>query len=66
MLNDVEIDVIKKMAEHDLNVSRVAEVIGYSRRQTYRYVESIEKKTGLNPRKFYDMMKLINIAKEKK
>ena len=60
-LTEVDWEIIVGMAENDLNVSETARKM-FRHRQTVEYhVLRIADKTGLDPRKFYDMIKLLSL-----
>lgn len=63
-MNDVEKQIIIEMAKNNMNVSAVANEIGYDRRTIWRYVKRIKKKTGLDCKVFYDLVRLLKIAGE--
>lgn len=62
-LTDIEKEIIIQMADCDLRLGEVAKQINYCRGAVYYHVKRIFKKTGLNPRSFYDLLILIDIVK---
>ena len=63
-LTELETEVIRLMAECDLKMSWVARRMKYARSTVFYHVEEITRNTGLDPRKFYDMVKLLEMVKE--
>lgn len=61
-LNEFEKSLIRSMAKNDMNSSRVSREIYMHRNTVCYHLDAIEKKTGLSPRKFYDLIELLEIA----
>ena len=52
-------EIIKGMADHNLNISAVAREI-YLHKNTVEYhIKKVQHETGLNARKFYDLAELL-------
>ena len=60
-LTDKEKEILLAFAEHDMNCSEAAMSLYMARNGFYYHFKSIEEKTGLNPRKFYDLIKLLGM-----
>ena len=60
----IERQMIRTIAECDLNVSRAARVYHYHRNTLVYHCEKIKRKTGLDPRVFWDMIKLLEAMDE--
>lgn len=58
MLSDVDRDIINCMWECDLNVKDVAKHTNYSKSAIYNHLDSIRRKTGLDPKKVRDIVEL--------
>lgn len=59
-----EKELIEKMCECDMNVTKVAKAM-YMHRNTVTYhIAKIRKKTGLDPMRFYDLVKLREMINE--
>ena len=58
-LTDKEKEILLAFAEHNMNCSEAAMSLYMARNSFHYYFKSIEAKTGLNPRKFYDLIKLL-------
>lgn len=63
-MTDVDRDIIKGLADNDLNTTKTAKALYMGRRTVYRYIKRIEKLTGLNPLKFWDLVELIKMIGE--
>ena len=57
-------EFLKELAKNNLNVSETARKMHYHRNSIVYHVEKIKEETGLNPVKFYDMIKLLHMFKE--
>ena len=64
MLDDTDRETILGMATHNLNVSEFARK-SFCHRNTILYrLSRVRKKTGLDPTKFHDLCKLMELLKE--
>ena len=50
------------MAECDMNISAVARKLYYHRRSVESTLSTIKRSTGLDVRKFYELIKLLELA----
>ena len=65
-LKPIDLEVIRALADCSLNMAETARTI-YSHRSTVEYhIARIQRITGLNPLNFYDLIKLLELAKEEK
>ena len=63
-MNIKEKEMILALAEHDMNISKAADSLYYHRNTiTYR-LNKIKEKYFLDPTNFYDLIKLVEMAKE--
>ena len=62
-MKDIDKEIIKGLADNDLNITHTAKAIYMSRRNLFRHIERIEEQTGLNPRKFWDLIELMKTEK---
>ena len=61
-LSEEDKKTILVLAESDMSATRAAEKL-YLHRNTLIYrIDRIQKKTGLNPRRFYDLVRLVELA----
>ena len=63
-LTDNEKELIRAMADHDMNVNAAARAMYHHRNSVIYHVEKIKHKTGLDPRRFYDLVSLIVLIDE--
>ena len=63
-LTDFEKEVILLMAEHNLKLREVARQTNYCAASIVYRAKRILKKTGLDPRCFYDLVILVDMLKE--
>jgi DNA-binding PucR family transcriptional regulator len=61
-MTELQIEIIKAYAKNGMNVSRTARYLRYHRNSIMYHFERIEDATGLNPRDFYDLVKLLRMA----
>ena len=59
IMTEVQIKIIKSLARNDMNVTAAAEELHYHRNSLIYQLDKIYAETGLNPRKFYDLWKLL-------
>ena len=65
-LTDDDIRVVLAFAENNMNAAETGQKL-FLHRNTVRYhLESVGKKTGLNPLKFYDLVKLVRRLKKRR
>ena len=64
VLTDTQKAIITSMANCGLTMNKAAKLMHYGRSTVFYHVEAIRKKTNLDPRNFYGMVKLLEMAKE--
>ena len=64
-LTRVDVDVIMAYAECGMRLSTAAKAIHYAKMTIEYHLTSVYQKTGLNPKKFYDLVELIRLINEK-
>lgn len=63
-LKPIDLEVIRALADSSMNIAETARKI-YSHRSTVEYhIARIQRITGLDPLNFYDLIKLLELAKE--
>lgn len=62
-LTEKEKEILLALAEHNMNRSEAAMSLYMARNSFYYHFNNIHKKTGLDPRNFYDLAKLLGMAK---
>lgn len=60
-MTDEEKNIILCYAENDMNVSKAAEKMHYHRNTILYRFTKIHRKTGLNPQRFYDLCRLVEM-----
>jgi sugar diacid utilization regulator len=59
-MTELDWEIIHQYADHDMSVSATAKAM-YMHENTIRYhLEKTYEVTGMNPRKFHDLVKLLN------
>ena len=59
-MTELDWEIIHQYADHDMSVSATARAM-YMHENTIRYhLEKTYEVTGMNPRKFHDLVKLLN------
>lgn len=61
-LNAADADVIREMAQCDMNVQAVADKLHYSRNTVVYHFNRIRLSTGLNPNGFFDLQELLKMV----
>lgn len=54
-------EVIQGYAENDMNLSKTAVDMHHRKNTVAYHLEQIKKKTGLNPKVFYDLVELLDL-----
>lgn len=63
-MDDIEISVIREMAKCDLNCNYAAKQMRRSRSGLQYYIRKIKQETGLDCRRFYDLIELLKMIDE--
>lgn len=63
-LTPTQINIIRALAEFNMSTGKVADNLFYHRNTVVYHIERIKVQTGLNPKKFYDLCKLLEMIKE--
>ena len=62
-LTEQQKSIIRSMCDNNLSIAAVARELSYHRNAIMYHVEKIKENTGLNPQRFYDLIKLEEIVK---
>ena len=62
MLTDTEVQVILSLAKHNMVTTKVAKEFFYSEFTIRLKCKKIREKTGLNPKVFCDLVKLVEMV----
>ena len=57
-------EVVLALAENGMKPTQAAEAMFLHRTTVLYYIKQIKEETGLDPLKFYDLCKLVEIARE--
>ena len=57
-------EIILSMAKNDLSTTRVSRELHRHRNTVIYWIEKIKNETGLDARKFYDLVKLVGMVEE--
>lgn len=58
-MNETDKEILIAFAECNMNVCETARVLVYHRNTVDYHLKRIEEKTGLNPKCFFDLVKLL-------
>ena len=61
-MTELQAKIILAYARHDMKVMRVAKEIYVTDSVVHYYFQKIKQETGLDPKKFYDLCRLVGIA----
>lgn len=61
-LTDRQRDLIAALAFSSMHIGKTAQMMGVSRSVTMKMIEDLEAKTGKNPRDFFDLHDLYEMA----
>ena len=62
MMSDLQKQIIVEMANNDMCIDRVANAMNYCRTNIQYHIGRIRAITGLNPRSFFDLIKLYEMV----
>lgn len=63
-LDDKQKQLVLGLAECDMNTSETARKLYYTWHGIVYQIGKVKRKIGLNPRNFYDLCKLVEMAKD--
>lgn len=63
-MNWMDKKVILTLADCNMNITQTSEKLYMHRNSVVYHIKRIKKQTGLNPLNFYDLCKLVSMAKE--
>lgn len=56
--------IVIAMANHNMNATDVARAIFVHRNTVLYHLDKVKRHTGLDPRRFYDLVELVKMAQE--
>lgn len=62
ILQEIDAHIIKAMADFNMNVSRAACSLYMHRNTVVYHLDKVKRQTGLDPRRFYDLVELAKMA----
>ena len=62
-MDNLDREIILAFAEHSMGITATAKELYMHINTVVYHLEKIRKNTGLNPRRFYDLVKLVEMAK---
>ncbi len=62
-LNEFEKKLVTALADNDMNESEVAREFYMHRNTVIYHLEKLKQKTGIDPRSFYGLMELVQMAR---
>ena len=62
-LSDMDIECVLAYAEHDMRVKAAAEKMHYHGNTIRYHLAAVEEKTGYDPRKFYELVRIVGMIK---
>ena len=63
-MNALEKEIVLAFAECNMDLSKTARKTYMHRNSIVYQLEKIQKKTGLQPKRFFDLIKLVEMCKE--
>lgn len=63
-MNKEDAHIVVAMANHNMNVTNVARAIFVHRNTVLYHLDKVKRKTGLDPRRFYDLVELVKMAQK--
>lgn len=63
-MNKEDAHIVVAMANHNMNVTDVAHAIFTHRNTVLYHLNKVKQQTGLDPRRFYDLVELVKMAQE--
>lgn len=63
-MNKEDAHIVIAMANHNMNATDVARAIFAHRNTVLYHLNKVKQQTGLDPRRFYDLVELVRMAQE--
>jgi carbohydrate diacid regulator len=63
-MNKEDAHIVIAMANHNMNVTDVVRAIFAHRNTVLYHLNKVKQQTGLDPRRFYDLVELVRMAQE--
>ena len=65
-LTDVDAQIVLALAENDMNESETARSLFMHRNTVVYHIGKVKKLTGLDPTNFYDLVELVQMARNRR
>lgn len=62
MLTETDRTVVRALAECNMNATEVARINHYHRNTVVFHLNRVQRETGLDPRRFYDLVALVEMV----
>ena len=62
----VDVEIVESLARNGMRIQRVADDVHYDPKTIRYHLGRVHRLTGLNPRDFYDLWKIIQMLKEER
>lgn len=62
----VDVEIVESLARNGMRIQRVADDVHYGPKTIRYHLGRVHRLTGLNPRDFYDLWKIIQMLKEER
>lgn len=63
-MNKEDAHIVVAMANHSMNIGEVSRQLFMHRNTVTYHLDKVKRQTGLDPRRFYDLIELVKMAQE--
>ena len=63
-MNKEDAHIVVAMANHSMNIGEVSRQLFMHRNTVTYHLDKVKRQTGLDPRRFYDLVELVRMAQE--
>lgn len=63
-MNKEDAHIVIAMVNHNMNITDVARAIFAHRNTVLYHLDKVKRQSGLDPRRFYDLVELVKMAQE--
>lgn len=65
-MTELDMNIIEAMADNDMNIAGVGKKMFMYRTSVLYHLNKVKEETGLDPRVFYDLIKLLDVVKQER
>ena len=65
-MDEIDAEIILALADNNMNESETARMLFMHRNTVVYHIGKVKKLTGLDPTNFYDLCKLVKMARERR